>query len=94
MHPLGLVGAGVILKLGQSTIEQIDQRPVPGMTEQLLVSPLRSRLAWLESQRFNVLLADTDEAISYRRADYAGRTRGSMSRSGGTSTNVPAGRRP
>src|SRR5262245_28545957 len=31
-------------------------------------------VVWLESQRFTVLLADTDEAVNYRQADYAGRT--------------------
>lgn len=31
-------------------------------------------VAWLSGQRFTVLLADTDEAINYRQADYSGRT--------------------
>jgi tRNA G18 (ribose-2'-O)-methylase SpoU len=29
---------------------------------------------WLDDQRFTVLLADTDDAVNYRRADYSGRT--------------------
>jgi len=29
---------------------------------------------WLAAQRFDVLLADTDEAVNYRRVDYSGRT--------------------
>jgi TrmH family RNA methyltransferase len=29
---------------------------------------------WLDRQRFTVLLADTDEAVNYRTADYSGRT--------------------
>ncbi|WP_433224332.1 TrmH family RNA methyltransferase [Dactylosporangium sp. CS-047395] len=31
-------------------------------------------VAWLDARRFTVLLADTDEAINYRQADYGGRT--------------------
>jgi tRNA G18 (ribose-2'-O)-methylase SpoU len=30
--------------------------------------------AWLDANRFTVLLADTDEAVNYREADYSGRT--------------------
>ena len=31
-------------------------------------------VAWLDRLRFTVLLADTDEAVNYRQADYSGRT--------------------
>lgn len=31
-------------------------------------------VAWLDRHRFTVLLADTDEAVNYRQADYSGRT--------------------
>ncbi|UWZ54566.1 hypothetical protein Daura_50495 [Dactylosporangium aurantiacum] len=31
-------------------------------------------VGWLRRHRFTVLLADTDEAVNYRRADYSGRT--------------------
>lgn len=30
-------------------------------------------ISWLRSQRFNVLIADTDESANYRRCDYRGR---------------------
>lgn len=39
----------VALELGRKTIELVDQGSVSGVTEQLVVSRLRSRLAWLES---------------------------------------------